>query len=294
MTTTTKHVKTPLLFVGACVLLFICGQCDAADLKMTPIPSDFETSPKILGGRPAIPADWPATRVFISDSGYYCTATVIGERTLVTAAHCIIENPRGVVTWNNQHVTVICKPHPEYNDAPRYSGDLQCHLRVFPTEFSSCTADIALCSPAEDKTFAAIGGKFERIKPNPPVAIKGENITLLGYGCVSPSVKITGVLSVGTAKVIQMPKPHSGSALEQFILTDGAASCDGDSGGAAYSSEIRKSREIVGINSRGNLSKGSDLVNVLDPRIVQFFRDFSPPNALQICGLDQAARNCAF
>jgi hypothetical protein len=70
--------------------------------------------------------------------------------------------------------------------------------------------------------------------------------------------------------------------------------CFGDSGGAGYSSGEPRSREIVGINSRGNLSKGSDLVNVLDARIVNFFKDFSSTKGVRICGLDPTAVNCTF
>jgi hypothetical protein len=294
--------------IGLLAGFLIPSQCGAAELKMRSIPADYGASPKIIGGKLAKQTEWPATLVFTTDSGDFCTATIVGERILITAAHCVVENSVGQVTWNNKHIKVDCKPHPHYDDRPRSSNDLPCHLRVFSTEFGACTADVALCVPVCEpgspdcvRNFEPAGGKFERIKLSSPAAIKDQSIVLLGYGCIHPNEKPTGDLTVGPAQVIQMSEPQapastgSNNALRRFIVTKGSGLCNGDSGGAAYSSRTKSSREIIGINSRGNLTSGSDLVNLTDPEIVSFFEDFASKNdGLEICGRDPKATNCLF
>lgn len=296
-----QKLSAPISPLGALLLIAICSQCEAAELKMQHIPADFGASPKILGGAPATRADWPATLIFTTDSGDYCTATVIGEQILVTAAHCVISDSIGQVTWNNDHIKVNCTPDQDYVDSPRFPGDLPCHLRLYPYEFAACTADVALCVIAKTsdiKKFAPSVGHYERIKRAAPAALAGQKITLLGYGCVNPSIKLNGVLSFGSAKINHMSSPDASAdhdpTLSRFILTEGAGVCNGDSGGAGYSSADKNTREIVGINSRGNLTKGSDLVNAVDARIVSFFQQFRTKNTTVICGLDDLAKNCAF
>src|SRR3954469_23601332 len=43
--------------------------------------------PMLINGTPADPKDWPAS-VYASMGGSRCTATVVGERVLLIAAHC--------------------------------------------------------------------------------------------------------------------------------------------------------------------------------------------------------------
>jgi secreted trypsin-like serine protease len=287
------------LAFGAFVLASAGCQTEAAELKMQHIRPDFGASPKILGGVTAKRADWPATLVFTTDSGDYCTATVIGERVIITAAHCIVDNRVGQVTWNNDHIRVNCAPHDEYIDSPRFQGDLACHLRLLPDEFAACTADVALCVIADsERKFAPNVGRYERIRKTSPAAVVGNKVTLLGYGCTDESIKSNGVLSFGPAAIEHMSSPDPSAdhdtTLARFMETHGVGVCNGDSGGAAYSTVDKKAREIIGINSRGNLTKGSDLVNVVDARIAAFLKKFGEANQLLICGVDEAATNCAF
>lgn len=46
------------------------------------------SSPTLINGVPAEPKDWPAS-VYSSADGSRCSATIVGERTVVIAAHCV-------------------------------------------------------------------------------------------------------------------------------------------------------------------------------------------------------------
>src|SRR5262245_54831417 len=46
------------------------------------------TGPKVIGGRPAKSSDWPAS-FYSSAEGARCTATLVGPRAMLLAAHCV-------------------------------------------------------------------------------------------------------------------------------------------------------------------------------------------------------------
>ena len=270
----------------------------AGEFRMERIPDGRGVTPKIIGGARADRKAWPATLVFTDDGGAFCTATAIGDQVLITAAHCVVQSPSGIVVWNNKNVRVQCTIHPDYNDAPREANGLPCHLRIHANEIAACTADVALCQTTDRVVLVSADGRFERIKAAPPPIAQNVKMTLLGYGCIAAKSKPSGDLSVGSATVQHLSVPgasaDSNRSFDEFIQTVGAGVCYGDSGGAGFTNSDSKKREIIGIASRGNLSSGSYLVNLKDPRITKFLNDFSSSNGISICGLDPTAKNCTF
>lgn len=286
------------VLAGAALIALAAANAAAGDFRMERIPDSLGATPKILGGVRAVRKDWPATLVFTDDGGDQCTATAVGDQILITAAHCVARSPSGVVVWNNRNIRLQCTTHPDYNDEPRQTGDLPCHLRVYASEIAACTADVALCRTTNGAVLASSVGHFERVKSTPPAVVEHKKISLLGYGCIDVNTKPTGDLSIGTATVMHSSVPGASAnpekTFDEFIRTMGAGVCYGDSGGAGFTTSDPKTREIVGISSRGNLSSGSSLVNIKDPRIAKFLTDFSSSNGISICGLDPKANNCAF
>jgi trypsin len=94
-------------------------------------------SPNIIGGQPADPTAWPATRWFNQS----CTSTIVGVRAVVTAAHCIGDGQSAAVELDNSTVMVVCNQHPDY--------------------VSNDYADVALCLASSD--LQASGLKYESI-----------------------------------------------------------------------------------------------------------------------------------
>lgn len=109
---------------------------------------------------------------------------------------------------------------------------------------------------------------------------------------------MTSSLQVGEAKVEWVSAPGASSnpqeTYKEFIKTVGSAVCKGDSGGASYSNSDPRTKEVVGLASKGNLSTDSYLVSVVDPHISAFFKEFQIKYNVQVCGVDGGAKNCRF
>lgn len=221
----------------------------------------FETPPEpdagtgtVTNGVPTGPSKWPATLVSSSALGA-CTATIIGPRTVLTAAHCVNDGASMIVGSK----TVSCKRHKDYNS-------------------QLYTSDIALCISSSD--FAT--SKFERLNTSPAIPPAGSTIRILGYGCTVSGGHASQNLFTGTVGVTGKP----GTII---TLAGSAQVCQGDSGGAAYvesneSPPIRRS--VVGVNSTLQGTNTSNVTDVADPSIVAFIQEWRTANNAKICGYD--------
>lgn len=226
----------------------------------TPCAKPVE-KPALINGRPAIPADWPAS-VYISAGGGRCSATLIGYRTLLTAAHCVKDGGQVIFTINPNRYNAKCKHHPDYA--------------------KDKTADWALCLVNRE-----VPGIISEVVLTDPAALKkGATIMLTGYGCTE-GPKGTGgndgVFRIGEAKVSRLP-----ATSHDITLNSGAALCFGDSGGAGYAFQggVRK---VFGVNSRGNISTISYLSATSTGAFGQFARGWANANKVVICGLHPEA-----
>ena len=63
--------------------------------ELMKLHEDDRTNTRIAGGRPALPgeAPWQVSLVRIRNvyDGHYCGGVIIGERTVLAAAHCVKE-----------------------------------------------------------------------------------------------------------------------------------------------------------------------------------------------------------
>lgn len=233
-------------------------------------PVDFELlegekvspGPLIIGGTPADPKDWPATRYFLSQ-GKACTSTVIGPRILLTAAHCVKNNGVGSFKIGGQKYAVRCLHHTKYKQ--------------------NYKMDVALCL-TNGQINLPNGARYERITFNSNEPSQKSKIKLLGFGCRQiggggPS----GKLYIGNTKF----KYKDGA----YIITEGgAAVCYGDSGGASYI-QAGNQRAIFGVNSRGDIISRSLLSHTGNSEIKKFFQGFANANTAKICGLNYNS-NC--
>lgn len=221
--------------------------------------------PQMIKGAKAVsPEDWPATLIFLTeDSG--CTSTLVGNRVVLTAAHCIGNGESGAVTVGGRRVEVTCDHHTEYRKGH---------------------ADFALCLLAGEVSNVP----FELISSALAYARLKDAVTLSGYGCLTVGGRDRkfGVLHVGTATVTAVP---SGTDFNTET-TGGAALCFGDSGGAGYFQLANGVRVIVGVNSQGDADTISRLATTATPLFVNWAMTWAAGHGVRICGLHPDATGC--
>lgn len=232
----------------------------------TPLPEPPSWWATLIGGKEADRSMFPATVVQRSGGGS-CTATVIGPRTLISAAHCM--NDGGTVRFSlvtGKSYTAKCEHHKDYEN--------------------NATADWALCLIDREVN----GITYEILSMDRSIPKVGEEILLTGYGCTRKGGGggNDGVLRVGYAKVTRTPSKGNWD-----IVTRGdVALCFGDSGGPAFYVE-NDSRKMISVNSRGNIDDTSYLSKTLaNETFSGWLADWTKRNGSQkICGIDQTA-NC--
>ena len=218
--------------------------------------------------RDANPAKWQATFVFRGIEGSECTATAVGSRAVLTAAHCMSADAIGKIGAGEKGPKVTCQRHPSY--------------------ISNKIADFALCLVAEHLPVPKDG--FEIINIDPTATPINAPVKLVGFGCRTKggSDQVFGRLREGDSKVIS-------TEVDQ-IMTGGGGStiCLGDSGGGAYltidDAQIR--RRLVAINRKSDLESQSWLSLTASPLFINWARIWRNDRHVTICGLDFADRNC--
>lgn len=226
--------------------------------------NDFDS--RLINGTPADLKDWPSS-VYASMSGSRCTATVVGERTLLIAAHCAGNGAKASFKVGTNQYSSTCTQAPQYN--------------------GNDTADWTLC--LIDKVVT--GTQYEMVNAESSRVAVGQELTLTGYGCTKPggSGGNDGIYRVGTAKVTRIPSGNN----NDIVTKGGGALCFGDSGGPAFLVDSNtNSRWVVGVNSRGDISTTSYLSSVSTSAALQFVKDWAQKNNQQICGIHSGATGC--
>jgi hypothetical protein len=219
----------------------------------------------LINGKPAEPADWPAS-VYVRSGDAACSATIIGDRVLFIASHCVTEGSVVEFSAHANNYTARCNMHPEYK--------------------KNSTADWSLCLIDRPVT----GIPFEVLGVAEKLSV-GTSVLMSGYGCIhrGGGGGNDGIFRVGAATVQGMP---SGKTYD-VVAKGGAALCFGDSGGAAYMVHPDGSRAIFGVNSRGDIDTMSYLPGVFAKTFIDWAKTWAKnSNNVKICGLHSDATSC--
>jgi hypothetical protein len=270
------------------------------DLTLKPVdrlPSDGQTS--LINGIPVGPGAFPAS--FYSESAVgSCTATLIGRRTLLTAAHCVGDKAAvNIELGPDDTISGTCTHHDAYKNE---AGDI--------------SADYALCL-----LNSAVNRIPEVITLSSPSLAKGDPALLAGYGCTQLDATGggDGKLRVGLADVSEpLGTVALGSPAEpmpNYLVTwsdpsqsTGAIVCPGDSGGAVYALLEKNNhgdldplghRFIVAVNSRygvvpaTGLADGRSLLSATQsPAFGSFLKVWQEKTGEKVCGIDESTMHC--
>ena len=243
------------MFLIASIFLSACGLQDS-DLSLNSID--------LIGGRTASLSDWPAS-VYSSQGNSRCTSTVVGERVLLIAAHCVSDGGKASFKVGGVQYSSICTHSDDYE--------------------GNATADYSLC--AVDKVVEGIS--YEVVNQDKDSVKVGDELLLTGFGCIQPGGGggNDGTYRIGEAKVTRTPSGTN----NDIVTSGGAALCFGDSGGPAFKVTGTK-RVQVSINSRGDIRTTSYLSALHTDQAKAFFSSWYEKNGQKICGVHKDAKGC--
>ncbi|XP_055322491.1 trypsin-4-like [Sitodiplosis mosellana] len=236
-----KHLKMKIILVALSVLVF--GSASA-----NPLSHHNHVIPKIVGGSASIIDENPWQVSLQYNNRHDCGGSIIGERWVLTAAHCITRNP-GAYS--------VRVGSPLNQDG----GSLIKVIRIVSHEnynADSMDFDFSLLRLAESLSFT---DKIQSIAlPNAYTAIEDEAWSLVtGWGVTKNKYELNGVLREVILSLMNQDtcnELYEGEITERMIcagyddensLHD---SCQGDSGGP-LSIESNGGRVLIGVVSWG-------------------------------------------
>ena len=243
-------------------------------MTLTFFPSfALANEPTLIGGK-VVEAGALSEVVYISSGRSRCSGVLVGEETLLTAAHCITDGgevrPAEFVV-SQQVFKAQCTHHPLYKT--KYSYD-----------FALCKTKQKLNGP-----FASIGNQAPKI---------GSKVSLMGYGCINPRQGNDGgdggndgKLRWGNAKVTKVDNGTNGTGGGQYYFTDDkTALCFGDSGGPSMEEMQNPKTDkhiVIGINSRGDIKTRSLHSGTYNSGFQTWAAEYAISNEVKICGINK-------
>ena len=215
---------------------------------------------ELIGGTVADPSQWMASP-WVGN----CSSTLIGDRVLMTAAHCVSNGGTKSFSIGTTVYRGTCTHHSSYR--------------------GNSTADWALCRLSS----AVPNVPFEVIATSDQAACSvGKSFTWTGYGCQRWGGGIDGKFRTGAVATIRCPSGNN----YDTITRGSVALCSGDSGGGGYVVEADGKRYVVGVNSRSNTTDTSYISSTYVGSFRTWAQTWGDANGVKICGIHADAQGC--
>jgi secreted trypsin-like serine protease len=216
-------------------------------------------TPKIVGGKPAAPGEYPwqvslvVSWIANPNQGHFCGGTIYNNQWIVTAAHCLVRvraadvhlvGGTNVLLPGVHRVNVArIIMHKNYN-AGTSDEDIALIELKSPLALGTTMQQIGLLEPSEE----------------PAVLVKDKVLTVTGWGATAQGAAVVRDLQevdvpFVTREVCNDPLSYNGKITENMICAGKAAggvdSCQGDSGGPIVYRPSGSAPKLVGVVSWG-------------------------------------------
>jgi secreted trypsin-like serine protease len=184
----------------------------------------------IVGGQQT--SAFPATGMLLMYGQTFCTGTLIGPRTVLTAGHCVEGMDPAAVSFGigpNENNISVSIPVASAVQHPGF--DMQ-----------QLVNDIAIVTLSEDAPVAPMA-----VNTSMNASWVGRTVTLVGYG-VSNGPAQSGA---GIKRKVDVTIDQVGSGSFQYTTIQGKSACNGDSGGPAYA-DVGGQTVVAGVTSYGD------------------------------------------
>lgn len=204
-----------------------------------PVAAPERPAAPILGGAEVEPGAWPEVVALLYPGDVICTGTLVSERVVLTAAHCLVGgSPTAVALGDSALKPSRLVDVASYRVHPRYCSDLMtCKTDIWDFGF------VELAEPVTDVVPAVplrLQDEWDE------AMVSGGTVTLVGYG--EEKGGDTHVKREVDAPIVRF----SATGCEFQAGGDGIDSCYGDSGGPAFVTLADGTVRLAGVTSRGS------------------------------------------
>jgi secreted trypsin-like serine protease len=206
------------------------------------------TQRRIVNGQPT--TTHPSVGMLKIGGDGYCTATLVGERTLVSAGHCVVEQPKDSFdivryTFEMDRISVPvvkAKAHPDYDPGAELNASDIGIMRL------------AYAPPGERSAVSVVAPEV------------GQEVTLVGFGVTAETAEDEPLKRIGTNLIQWVKSQEIG-----WKTGKGSGSCYGDSGGPVFA--VSNDQEVVvAVVSRGTGPCGYDDVDTRVDTFIDWLR----------------------